>query len=581
MTTQRVLLYSAGRTDGNPAGHLSAKVHPSGTGLVVIDAHLQVGDARDEGASGVDVGAAAAATPVVEARGLTKIFPGVVANDDVSVSFYPGEVHCLFGENGAGKSTLVNILSGMCRPDSGTVFVNGHAVSIDSPRDALDHGLSTVYQHSTLIPAFTVLENLLLGHGRGMRLDVNQARAGLERVSADLGVKFDPTTLVGRLTLATQQQLEIVKALWSGSRLLMLDEPTSLLTPQGILELQKVLVRLKAQGLAIVFITHKLHEALAVGDRVTIVRRGRVVGRLGPEVVRTAARGDLQATIVGLMFGEEAAALADVAEVRTEVVAHRSVRQISRDVALELIKVSAEAERGEVAIEDVSLLLHAGEIIGIAGVDGNGQRELAEAIAGQRAVCKGDILLGGASVSRAGVATRQKLGLRYVTDDRLGEGTVSSLSVAQNLVLKRIGDAPFWVRGRIQEDAIGECAAKLVEGFDIKTPGIGARSGTLSGGNLQKLVLARELSFAPRVVVFNKPTYGLDVKTTFTVRERIRRLAEEEQVGAVIISADLDELLDLCDRIAVLFRGRLTGVVENTPGAEREIGRLMVGGDPP
>lgn len=517
--------------------------------------------------------------PVVEVRGVTKAFPGVVANDDVTVAFHAGEVHCILGENGAGKSTLVNILSGMCRPDAGLVLVDGHEVDLGSPRAALDHGIGTVYQHSTLIPVFTVLENLMVGRGRGLRLDTKAARGALERAAVDLGVQIDPEAPAGRLSLGQQQLVEIVKALGSGSRVLILDEPTSMLTPLGIAELEKVLLRLKAQGLAIVFITHKLREALAVGDRITVLRRGRVVGELGSDVVHGRARNDLQADIVGLMFGAEAATLANVAEVRAEGGTRRAARAISEHVSLELVDVSVEPGRGEVGLVDVSLLVHAGEILGIAGVDGNGQRELAEAVAGQRRVRTGDILLGGTSVRQASVSKRQELGLRYVTDDRLGEGTVSSLSVAQNLVLKRIGRAPFWRGGRIQEDAIAECAAELVDGFDIATSDVGARSGTLSGGNVQKLVLARELSFEPRVVVFNKPTYGLDVKTTRAVRERIRRLAEGEGVAALLISTDLDELLDLCDRVAVLFRGRLTTAVENAPGAELEIGRRMIEGD--
>ena len=529
------------------------------------------------------VSPAVAAPPVVETRGVTKIFPGVVALDDVTVAFHPGEVHCILGENGAGKSTLVNILSGMCWPDAGAVCVDGDEADLGSPRAALDHGIGTVYQHSTLIPVFTVLENLMVGRGRGrgraLRLDTKAARGALERAAADLGVRIDPEALAGALSLGQQQHVEIVKALGSGSRVLILDEPTSMLTPLGIAELEKALLRLKAQGLAIVFITHKLREALAVGDRVTILRRGRVVGELGPDVVHGRPRGELQADIVGLMFDAEAATVADVAEVRAEAGARRVARTISEHVSLELVDVSVEPGRGEVGLVSVSLQVHAGEVLGIAGVDGNGQRELAEAIAGQRSIDAGDILLDGASVRRASVSKRQNLGLRYVTDDRLGEGTVSSLSVAQNLVLKRIGEAPFWRRGRIQEEAVAEYAEGVVDDFDIATPGVAARSGTLSGGNVQKLVLARELSFEPRVVVFNKPTHGLDVKTTRAVRERIRRLAEDEGVAALLISTDLDELLDLCDRVAVLFGGRLTATVENAPGAELEIGRRMVEGD--
>lgn len=517
--------------------------------------------------------------PVVEVRGICKAFPGVVANDDISLAIYAGEVHCLLGENGAGKSTLMNILSGMYQPDAGAIMVDGREVRIGSPRDALDLGIGTVYQHTTLIPVFTVLENLLLGQGRGLSLDAKRALAGLKKVAADLGVDIDPHVQAGRLALGQQQQVEIIKALWGGSRVLILDEPTSMLTPQGIVELEKVLLQLKERGLAIIFITHKLHEALDVGDRVTVLRQGRVVGALEPDVVHSTTRHELQERIVGMMFGEEAAVLAGVAEVRGQVAGRHARREISPEAVLELRGVSVEPQRGEVGIHDVSLIVRRGEILGVAGVDGNGQRELAEAIAGQRAIHHGDILLGGTSIRHASISARQRQGLRYVTDDRLGEGTVSSLSVAVNLVLKRIGDGPFWRKGLVHEDAINECALGLVEGFDIKTPSVQTRCGTLSGGNIQKLLLARELSFEPRIVVYNKPTHGLDVKTTRVVRDRIRELAEKEYVSALLISTDLEELLDLCDRIAVLFRGRLTGVVENRVGAEWEVGRLMVGGE--
>lgn len=517
--------------------------------------------------------------PVVEVRGITKAFPGVIANDNIDLSLYGGEVHCVLGENGAGKSTLMNILSGMYQPDSGAIHVDGAEVRIDSPKDALGMGIGTVYQHPTLIPTFSVLENLLLGQGRGVAMDAKGALAGLKRIASDLGVDVDPYVQAGRLSLGQQQQVEIIKALWGGSRVLILDEPTSMLTPAGIAELIKALAQLKTRGLAVVFITHKLHEVLDIGDRVTVLRHGRVAGALGPEVVHSMAREELQKTIVDMMFGEEAAALAGVAEVRGEVTGHRSNREISSEIALEIVDASVEPSRGEVGIHDLSLAVRRGEIMGVAGVDGNGQRELAEAIAGQRSLHKGEILLGGERISHSSVSGRQRRGLRYVTDDRLGEGTVSSLSVAKNLVLKRIGDDPFWNRGRVRDEAINECAVDLVSGFDIKTPTIDTHCGTLSGGNVQKLLLARELSFEPKVVIYNKPTHGLDVKTTHAVRDRIRQLAEEDQVSALLISTDLEELLDLCDRIAVLFGGRLMGIVENEIGAEWEVGRLMVGGD--
>lgn len=516
-------------------------------------------------------------TPAVELLGITKTFPGVIANYNVHLSVLPGEVHCLLGENGAGKSTLMNVLSGMYSPDAGRIRVAGKEVSIDSPKKGLELGIGMVYQHPTLIPTLTVLENLMLGANRRLRLDVKGARARLRELARMLGVEVDPDARMGSLALGRQQQIEIIKALWKGSTVLILDEPTSMLTPQGIADLAEVLSELKQHGLAIIFITHKLHEALTISDRISILKLGRLVGTLGREDLATRTKEELQATILRLMFGEEAGAVADVAELRDEILARRPQRQLPSEPLLELLDVSVTGGKGEIGVHGISLAVRPGEILGIAGVDGNGQRELAEAIAGQRPISGGDIRLAGCSIRTLSVSGRQRLGLRYVTDDRLGEGIVSPLSVALNLVLKRIGHAPFWQRGRIRHGRIHELARDLIERFDIRTPSVTARIGTLSGGNIQKVLVARELAFEPRLVVYNKPTHGLDVRTTHAVRAQMREQAEHG-VTALVISTDLEEILDLCDRIAVLFRGRLTGVVENGPGAEQRVGELMVGG---
>jgi simple sugar transport system ATP-binding protein len=513
--------------------------------------------------------------PAVQLLGITKAFPGVVANNDVTLVALEGEVHCLLGENGAGKSTLMNILSGMYRPDAGDILVGGTPVEIDSPRRALQLGIGMVYQHSTLIPTLTVLENLMLG-AAGLVLDVRGARARLEELAGTLGVQVDPDALTGTLALGQQQQVEIVKALWRGSKVLILDEPTSMLTPQGVAELAAVLARLKEHGLAVIFITHKLHEAIEMGDRVSILKQGRLVGTIDPDELRSASPDELQARIVRIMFGEAAQTLADVPELEQQPEGRRPRRELPAEPAVELIHVSAAGDRGQAGISDISLAVRPGEIMGVAGVDGNGQRELAEALAGQRALSAGEIRLEGRTISTLSVARRERLGLRYVTDDRLGEGTVSRLSVALNLVLKRIGEAPFWRRGLIQKGAIDAQASQLVARFDVRTPSTETRLGTLSGGNVQKVLLARELSFEPRVVIYNKPTYGLDVRTTRAVRGRIREQAERG-VTAFVISTDLEELVDLCDRIAVLSRGRLAGVVENGSGAAQRVGELMVG----
>ncbi|MEN3343097.1 MAG: ral nucleoside transport system ATP-binding protein [Actinomycetota bacterium] len=518
--------------------------------------------------------------PLVELLGITKAFPGVLANDGVDVTLRRGEVHCLLGENGAGKSTLIGILAGLIRPDAGTIRIEGVETAISSPRRALELGIGTVHQHSTLIPALSVLENLMLGDSRGVRLDRPRGERRLAELAAQLGVDIDPATRAADLSLGYQQQVEIVKALWRGSRVLILDEPTSMLTPQGVAELAKVLVRLKAQGQAIIFITHKLHEALSLGDEISILRQGRLAGTIGREALRSRSQEELRAEIVRIMFGDEARAVADVAELQEEL---DSVEGTARTVAaeaevvLELRGVSSPREGAELGVEEVSLELREGEILGVAGVDGNGQRALAEVIAGQRPASAGELLLYGAPVTRTKVARRQKLGLRYVTDDRLGEGIVGALPVGLNLFLKRVGERPYWRHGRIQRAVVDGRATELVREFDVRTPSVTTRAATLSGGNIQKVLLARELSFEPKVVVFHKPTYGLDVRTTATVREQIRSLAEGGG-AALVISTDLDELLEICDRIAVLSRGRLVGVVPNGQGAAERVGELMVGG---
>jgi simple sugar transport system ATP-binding protein len=518
---------------------------------------------------------------VVELVGITKRFPGVVANDDITFDVRRGEVHCLLGENGAGKSTLMGILSGIQRPDSGRILVDGEEVDISSPRDALQLGIGTVYQHSTLIPALTVLENLMLGDTHKLRLDGEGAGARLREIGSTLGVEVDPSARASDLALGRQQQVEIVKALWRGSRLLILDEPTSMLTPQAVEELYKVLSRLKENGLAIIFITHKLHEAAFLGDRISVLRRGKLIGTLDEPAVKAATPEELEKRIVEMMFGDAASGLADAAELKAELSVTDELEYEAQPVpataeeALKLERVSVRGVGAEPGIEDISLTVHLGEIVGVAGVDGNGQRALAEAVSGQGRLQRGEVRFFGAPIGHIGVTGRQKLGLRYLTDDRLGEGIVSGLPVSINIFLKRIGEPPFWRQGRIRKQAIDQRARELVERFDVRTPSVDTRAGTLSGGNVQKVLLARELSFDSKVVLFHKPTYGLDLKTTRTVRQMIREMRDGK--AALVISTDLDELLEVSDRIVVLSRGRIVGEVKPGTGAAEEVGRLMIG----
>ncbi len=530
--------------------------------------------------------------PLIELIGITKRFPGVLANDDVSLSIAKGEVHCLLGENGAGKSTLISILSGMTVPDAGTIRIDGVETEIDSPREALDLGIGTVYQHATLVPTLTVLENLILGNTKGAKLNESEGLRRLDELASILGADVDPYVIAGDLALDEQQVIEIIKALWRGKAALILDEPTSMLAPAGIAELGNMLQRLKGRGLGIVFITHMLHEAIEMGDRVTVLRQGRVAGTIGPDELRSTEPERLRDRIVEIMFGEEATELSDVAEMHVDAYeGHPHDAPLERggwdardqsagEPILKLDGVSLEPSQSSHGLHDIDLTIAEGEILGVAGVGGNGQKELAEVLAGQRSVDSGQIYLRHdgklVPIGRLGVHSRQQMGLRYLSDDRRGEAVVGTMSVAINLVLKQIGQAPFWKRRIIQAAEVRRNAETAVRDFDIRTPSTDTNLGKLSGGNIQKVILARETTSDPRIVVYNKPTHGLDVRTSLMVRARVRQMAGEG-VSAVVISNHLEELLDLCDRVAVLSKGRVVGIVENGPNAERRIGDLMVG----
>jgi simple sugar transport system ATP-binding protein len=368
-----------------------------------------------------------------------------------------------------------------------------------------------------------------------------------------------------------------MKALWRGTSLLILDEPTSMLTPQRVSELHRELVRVKATGTAVIFITHKLHEALAIGDRLLVLRRGRIALKIGADELREGDVENLTARVVAGMFEERPAGVSHDSPKRHASLAVGVPRQKrgAQPVCLELDAVTVRGRRG-VALQELSLAVERGEVVGVAGVDGNGQAELGEVIAGERKPDGGRIRLEGKTVDGLDVAARNKLGIGYVTDDRLGQGIARKQSVSINLVLKRIGESPFWRRGRIQAREVDRHAADCVERFDIRTASIHAPISTLSGGNIQKVLLARELAFQPKIVVYNKPTYGLDVRTITLVRRLIRE-GTARGGAAIVISTELDELLELSDRIAVMFGGRVVGVVENDGHAGERIGDLMVG----
>ncbi|MHC9044547.1 putative B6 ABC transporter ATP-binding protein [Microbacterium saperdae] len=516
---------------------------------------------------------------VISLHEITKAFPGVVANDRISLDIVSGQVHCLLGENGAGKSTLISILAGMQQPDSGTISIDGVLTPINSPRAAVDHGIGVVHQHSTLVPAFTVLENLMLGEN-GFLLDRKSALQRLEELSELLGVRIEPHALAADLGLGQQQQVEIAKAMWKGSRLLILDEPTSMLTPQAIEHLGESIERVKARGLAIVFITHKLREAYAMGDCVTVLRGGRNVGHISVEELAVHSEAQAQDAILHAMFGDDLAKVDDAAELAGATETTRETVRIDRSespVRLSLTGVSSHGLGRDVEVEGATLQVHEGEILGIAGIDGHGQGALAEVIAGQRPASQGTVLFDGQDVTRLGVRGRQQLGLRYVTDDRLHEGTVGSMPVSLNLVIKRIGQRPFWKWGQIQDKVVDAEAERLIEEYGIRTPSPATRAGTLSGGNIQKILLARELTHGARLVIVNKPTYGLDLKTVRLVREILIDFAANGG-SVLLLSTDLDELVELSHRIEVISRGRLVGsVINDGPGTAEKVGQHMTG----
>jgi ABC-type uncharacterized transport system ATPase subunit len=537
-------------------------------------------------------------SPIVEMRGINKRFGPVVANDRISLDLWPGEIHAVLGENGAGKTTLMNVLAGMYQPDSGTIRIASEEAQIASPADALRRGIGTVYQHFTLVPNLSILENVVLGAGGGFLVELGAAEERVEALLSDFGLDVSPHTEIRHLALGQRQRVEIIKVLFRGSRVLLLDEPTSVLTPGEVTSLLDLLRRLRDQGIAVVLITHKLGEALAVSDRVTILRDGRNAGDLGPDVMSGANRESVRQRIVEQMFGgsqpAETSLLAAATQDRVIPRNEESRRRDSRGrgetrvntvaqhdnpsaALLTLRDISTLGDRGVPALHDLSLDLHGGEVFGIAGVDGNGQKELGEVIAGQRQVTSGQVLFDGVDITNRGVATATRLGIAYVTDDRLHEGSVAGSSITDNVALKSIGRKPFsngfWLNRRAME----EHARRLIAEFGVKTPGPDTAIGMLSGGNIQKLLLARELALDPKLLVCNKPTTGLDLRTAHFVLQSLRRQADAGKV-VVLISSELDELMEVSDRIGVMYNGQLVAVMPRAESDLELLGDLMLGG---
>jgi general nucleoside transport system ATP-binding protein len=501
--------------------------------------------------------------PAVQLRGITKRFPGVVANDAVDFEAAEGEVHALLGENGAGKSTLSNILTGLYRPDEGEILLRGAPVSFHSPRDALDAGICMVHQHFRLVPPFTVAENVILGdhRGEGKKLMVHPGR--IERRVAELGERYriavDPRARVWQLSLGEQQRVEILKALYREARILILDEPTAVLTPQEADSLFETLRVMADEGRTIVFISHKLHEVKAVSDRVTVLRGGKTV-----DTVET--KDATQRSLAALMVGREVA-LAERVEHAGEI----------GGPVLEVRELWAAGDRGGDALRGVSLTVRGGEIVAIAGVAGNGQRELAETVTGMRSAARGEVIVDGKRLRAGDARTAIRAGVAHVPEDRLTTGVAPSLSIAANVVLKSYRGSSVTRGPLLRLRAIRDHAAALIKRYDVRGGGPELPARRLSGGNLQKVVLAREFHGSPRVLVVASPTRGLDVAAIETVHRYLREAAADG-VGVLLISEDLDEIRALADRIFVIYEGALVGELDARTSTVEEIGLLMAGG---
>ena len=494
----------------------------------------------------------------VEMCDIIKSFPGVLANDRVCFDINQGEVHALLGENGAGKSTLMRQLYGLYRPDEGQILINGKPHTFSSPADAIKQGIGMIHQHFMLVPTLTVAENVALGLKSSSEpmLDLEKVAARIRELSQLYGLKVDPSTFIWQLSVGEQQRVEIIKALYRGASLIILDEPTAVLTPQEVNDLFVTLKQMAGDGHALVFISHKLHEVMAISSRVTVLRDGRVIGtRPTAEVTRNE--------LVKMMVG-------------------RDVRQLaplplkSGPVRLEIRDLHAMGDRGTEALRGVDLQLHAGEILGLAGVSGNGQRELAECLAGVRRTTHGAVLLDGVDTTSMPLKQRVDAGLAYIPEERMRDGAIREFSVQENIFLHDHA-SPKYTRGIFLDfPRMWSFANELVKNFNVKTPGLDTPIKNLSGGNIQKLIMARELSRQPKVLIAAQPTRGVDIGATEYIHQRLLQ-QREEGTAILLISEDLDEIRVLSDRIAVLYEGRIMGIVERDQASVEQIGLMMAG----
>jgi simple sugar transport system ATP-binding protein len=495
----------------------------------------------------------------LEMRGIVKKFPGVLANDRVNFDVKTGEIHALLGENGAGKSTLMKILFGLYQPEEGEVILNGRPITLHSPTDSINHGIGMIHQHFMLVDNLTVAENVALGlkSSREPRLDLDIVSQRIRDLADKYGLQVDPAAVISRLAVGERQRVEIIKALYRGAALLVLDEPTAVLTPQEVEDIFVIFRQMAADGHALIFISHKLDEIFALTDRVTVLRDGRVVGtRPTSEVTK--------ADLANMMVGREV--LLERERPESEL----------GEVRLQLEGVSTVNEDGKRVLEKISLQVRSGEIVGVAGVSGNGQRPLARTIAGLHEVTAGQVLLDGNDVTDLHPAQMFASGISYIPEERMHDGVVKDFSVAENLILQDHVRPPFSRGIFLAFHYIAEHARRLITAYNVKTPGKDTPAKSLSGGNIQKLILARELSRQPRVLIAAQPTRGVDIGATEYIHNQ---LLEQRAKGlaTLLISEDLDEVKALSDRIAVLFGGEIMGIVQADEVTTEELGLMMAG----
>jgi simple sugar transport system ATP-binding protein len=495
----------------------------------------------------------------LEVRNITKRFPGVLANDRVNFTLKKGEIHALLGENGAGKSTLMNVIYGLYSPDEGEFFLDGVKSEIRNPHDAIHAGVGMVHQHFMLVPVFSVVENIILGSEttKGITLDIHTAQRRIRQLSQDYNLEIDPDAIVEDLPVGIQQRVEIIKALYREAKILVLDEPTAVLTPQEADDLFVIMRELTSRGVSIIFITHKLKEVLAVSDRISVMRRGQLVGTTTP--AETSEQG-----LAEMMVGREV-----ILEVPKDP-------PQPKDVVLEVEGLTVLDERDVEAVRDVSFKVRAGEILGIAGVQGNGQTELAETLTGLRAAHTGTMKLNGEVMPFQNPRRLTEAGVSHVPEDRQKHGLVLPYSIADNMVLCTYYKPPFAKGVQREEAAIYQNAIQLIERFDVRTPGEMVPAGNLSGGNQQKVIVARELSRPVKLLIANQPTRGLDVGSIEYIHSQIV-MERDRGAAVVVISAELDEIRSLADRIAVMYHGEIVATVDPDEVSKSELGLLMAG----